>query len=394
MARALSYQITRTPDGGYRVYLGGNQYVQRKTKLAIQHVISEHKMTYRNRGRDLAEVPSALVAELHALHCQCEEAGTTLRAAVDHWVPIHRARAKSVPLVDVIDDFVRDCRKAGLARSTVNERKHRLSIWLSSQEEVDITLVEAARPELIRGFLEEEAARTSHASARNVWAVISAFCTWSAKRDLLANNPCIKVEKPTPEDRPVKTLSPTEAEALLKLGVQHYDREVLSYLVLSLFSGLRPHEFVTEQRDGTWACLTWEAIGKKFIAKDRRLGKTRKARQIPINTTLRVWLEFITQREGKRPSGPAVSGYSFYQKFRRWKRVHYPDRLPPIENDILRHSYGTYRVIALQEVGKVALELGNSEATIRQHYLHGDRTENESEGFWALLPDSILESSN
>jgi integrase len=151
--------------------------------------------------------------------------------------------------------------------------------------------VNAAPPELIRDFLEEESERTSYSSARNVWAVISAFCTWARKRDLLADNPCVKVEKPKPEDRPVTTLSPKEVSSLLKLVVEHYDREVLTYTLLSLFGGLRPHEFVTEQRDGTWVHLAWAAIGKTYIAMDRRLGKTRKARQIPINDTLKEWLQ-------------------------------------------------------------------------------------------------------
>ena len=78
MAKKLRYKITDTPDGGYRVYLGRNQYVQRATKLAIQKVIREHKMTLANRGRKLAAVPSDLVAGLMALHYRCEAAGTTV----------------------------------------------------------------------------------------------------------------------------------------------------------------------------------------------------------------------------------------------------------------------------------------------------------------------------
>lgn len=103
MAKKLSYQITRTPDDGYRVYLGGNQYVQRATNLAIQKVIREHKMTLANRGRKLAAVPSDLVAALMTLHHRCEAAGTTVADAVDFWLPYYAKKIASIPMSDAID---------------------------------------------------------------------------------------------------------------------------------------------------------------------------------------------------------------------------------------------------------------------------------------------------
>jgi hypothetical protein len=84
-----------TPDG---VYLGGNQYVQRATNLAIQKVICEHKMTLENRRRKLAAVPSDLVAGLMTLHCRCEAAGATMPDVVDFWLPYCAKKIASIPL--------------------------------------------------------------------------------------------------------------------------------------------------------------------------------------------------------------------------------------------------------------------------------------------------------
>ena len=126
--------------------------------------------------------------------------------------------------------------------------------------------------------------------------------------------------------------------------------------------------------------------------KEKRLGKIKRARQVPINETLAAWIDFIRDREGETLSGPVVDGYAFYQRFRRWKRAYYPTSLPPIEDDILRHLYGTFRVLEVGEVGKVALEMGNSEAMIRQHYLNGERTETEATQFWNLTPVIVLET--
>jgi len=391
MAKSLSYSVSRTPDGGYRVYLGGNKYVQKKTRLGINAVIQDHKMARISRGKELADAPPGLVAKLLALHYRCETAGTSVADAVDFWIPHYAAKTASVPLADAIDMFIANCRAQGLARATVNERVHRLGLWLGAQPEPEVTVFEAAEVKLVRGFIADESGRTTPASARNVWAVISAFGTWAKNHDLLDANPCATVTKPDPGEREVVTMSPAEVAELLQLAITHYDREILSYLVISLFAGLRPHEFVTElPHSGGWVMLAWKAVmDRKKLTKEKRLGKIKKARQVTVNKTLAAWIDFIRKQEGGTLTGPVIGSYGFYQKFRRWKRSHYPDHLPPIEDDILRHSFGTYRVLELGEVGKVALEMGNSESMVRQHYLNGEHTEEESTEFWKLSPEIV-----
>lgn len=312
--------------------------------------------------------------------------------AVEYWLPNYKAKAASIPLTDAVTKFLDYCQTENKARATIRERVHRLGLWLRAQPEPEVTVFEASEVSLLRGFLSDESERTSPSSARNVWAVISAFGTWAKNRDLLQLNPCSVIEKPDPGERPVKVMLPEEVIELLKIAVKNYDREILSYLVISLFAGLRPHEFVTEQTGNLgWITLNWEAIlNRKKLVKEKRLGKTKKGRQVPVSLTLAAWIEYIRNREETKLSGPVIRGYSFYQNFRRWKRAHYPEHLPAIEDDILRHSYGTYRVLQLGEIGKVALEMGNSESTVRQYYLNGERTEEDSVEFWRLTPQAVF----
>lgn len=129
------------------------------------------------------------------------------------------------------------------------------------------------------------------------------------------------------------------------------NREILSYLVLSLFGGLRPYEFVTEDRDGVWHHLEWKAIGKDIV-KGATLGKTQLARRVPVGTTLQQWIEFIRKKEAGNIQGRVVGGFAFYQRLRKWKRAFLPENIV-VEHDVLRHCYGTYRAVLLGEVGKV-----------------------------------------
>jgi site-specific recombinase XerC len=385
--RRLNYKIQEF-ESGYRVYVGNGRYRKSATKLGAEKIVMELKLARATRGRELAEVPAPLLSEFIKQNDRCLDAGTTLEEAVDHWLPLFQARSKSLPLSDAVDEYLAEA-KGRLKPPTLRDKKQRLKSWVNAQAEETTTVVDACDVEMLRGFLDDEKERTSDRNHRNIWLVISAFCSWCVRRHYLAENPCSRIETYTRGSHDeIAVFSPQQVSKLLKLAVQNYDREVLSYLVLSLFGGLRPHEFITQDKGGVWHQLDWQAVGKDIV-KGARLGKTRKARRVPVGPTLQEWIQFIDDREEGRLSGPVVSNYSFYQRFRRWKRAYVPASIV-IEKDVLRHTYGTYRVVSLGEVGKVAVEMGNSEATVRNHYLNGERSTVEADEFWSLAPEVVV----
>lgn len=389
--KELQYNI-RDFGNGYRVYVGNGRYRKAATKLAAENIVAEHQLAQKIRGQEMAKISAPLLAELLKQYERCTEAGTTLEEAVDHWVPLFKARTKSLPLVDAVNEYLEEA-KGRLKPPTLRDKKQRLTTWVNAQPAKDTTVVDACDVEILRGFLDDERERTSDRNHRNIWLVISAFCSWCLRRNYITENPCCRVETYTRGSHDeIAVFLPKQASALLKIAVENYDREVLSYLVLSLFGGLRPHEFITQDKSGVWHQLDWQAIGKDIV-KGTRLGKTRRARRVPVGPTLLKWIQFIRKKEGGKLTGPVVLNYSFYQRFRRWKRAFVPDSIV-IEKDVLRHSYGTYRVVKLGEVGKVAVEMGNSEATVRSHYLNGERSTREANQFWALTPESLKKATN
>ncbi len=319
---------------------------------------------------------------------RCKMIGTTLEEAVDHWLPLHQAKSKSFPLSQAVDDYLKEA-KGRLKPPTLRDKNQRLKAWCSAQAEDDISVVDACDVEMLRGFLDDERERTSDRNHRNAWSVISAFCSWCVRRHFLAENPCRRIETYTRGSHDeIAVFLPKQASSLLKIAVENYNKEVLSYLVLSLFGGLRPHEYITQDKTGAWHHLDWQAVGIDIV-KGAKLGKTRKARRVPVGETLQKWLEFIRDKEGSNLSGSVISNYAFYQRLRRWKRTFVPDSIV-IEKDVLRHTYGTYRVVILAEVGRVAIEMGNSETTVRSHYLNGERSTVEATKFWSLTPEVVM----
>lgn len=389
--KELKYDI-REFKGGYRVYVGNGKYRKAKTRAALEKIVSELKMAIAIRGKELAQLPATVLAEIVKQHNRCEEVGTSLEEATNHWLPIFKAKTKSLPLRDAVDEYLADA-KSRLKPPTLRDKRQRLNAWVDAKVNADLKVIEACKKKAIQDYLNTERENTSDRNHKNIWAVISAFCTWCVRQDFLVENPCANIEKYTRgSNDEISVFLPKQVSSLLKIAMENYDREVLGYLVLSLFAGLRPHEFITQDKVGVWHHLEWKAIGRNVgteVVKGRKLGKTNRARRIPVGTALSAWLHYICDRESGKLSGPVVSDYAFYQRFRRWKRAHVPETLV-IEKDVLRHSFGTYRVIELKSISEVALEMGNSEGTIRSHYLNGERSVKEAKKFWNLTPVEVM----
>jgi hypothetical protein len=56
-----------------------------------------------------------------------------------------------------------------------------------------------------------------------------------------------------------------------------------------------------------------------------------------------------------------------------------------LTHDVMRHTFISMTVGAFRSVGDAALQVGNSEAVIRKHYLDLKSVE-EADAFWAIAP--------
>jgi len=140
---------------------------------------------------------------------------------------------------------------------------------------------------------------------------------------------------------------PEEFERLLLAAPAN----VLPYLAIGGFAGLRGAEL---------SRLDWNAVDMKRRMIQLRAGqaKTASRRIVPMSDNLVAWLSLV-DREGKVLQQKAL-----------------PRRAPILAkslgmtwpNNVLRHSFISYRVAQIQDVNQVALEAGNSPNIIFKHY--------------------------
>ena len=93
------------------------------------------------------------------------------------------------------------------------------------------------------------------------------------------------------------------------------------------------------------------------------VSKTQTPRIVPWNDSIKSLIRLDHIRTDEDRLCPATYPIT-HRETRRLREEH------GIEwgNDILRHSYGTYRMAILRDHGKVATEMGNSGDIVKRHY--------------------------
>jgi hypothetical protein len=103
--------------------------------------------------------------------------------------------------------------------------------------------------------------------------------------------------------------------------------------------------------------------------------KTASRRVVPITGNLAAWLEPIKR------TGKVVSSKNLHvdvSALARALKIDWP-------NNVLRHSFISYRIAIVQSADQVALEAGNSPSIIFKHYRELT-TEEQAEKWFGILP--------
>jgi integrase/nucleotide-binding universal stress UspA family protein len=214
---------------------------------------------------------------------------------------------------------------------------------------------------------------------RNVMAKLSQFLNFCVRQKWIASNPASEVPKVKVAQGDVETLSVQEARELLRSAeASEHARNVVPYLAVSLFGGLRPFE--AQQ-------LRFEQIDftGKQIEVLKETSKTRETRFVHIEPALVQWLKPFREKRG------LIVGESsnFGEALREVKRqagfgsgANGTRRWP---KDVLRHSYGTYWLKVHNDRPHLAELMGNSLAIIKRHYRRAV-PKHAAQSFWQIRP--------
>lgn len=295
----------------------------------------------------------------------------SLKTAAEFFMSHNYPAGSRVSTETAVDLFVQSRVNKNLRAVTVADYKAKLSLFV--RDMTDKPLCQLTTP-IIENWLHE---RSMTVGSRKAYLrALSAFFQWAVqKKKLVAENPARSIEIPREDRNAVTYLTVPDAEKLLGSTVETRP-ELLPYIALGMFAGLRPSELHGEKTDHPpldWSKIDFE---RKIITVDARQTKTRDGRRVEMSNNLVNWL--LPYRQD---SGPI-----FYTRTALAAVVEKAGI--PFPKDVLRHTCGTYMYASRQHEGQVAVMLGDTIKTVKRHYVNPMVDKADADKFWALAPSS------
>jgi hypothetical protein len=236
----------------------------------------------------------------------------------------------------------------------------------------EITTLEVER------FLKSARARDGVAKAspktwNNYRADLHLFFAWCAQKERrwLTFNPATDVLRLRVESVHIEVLSVERVRALLDYVAAFMAGKYVWYFALALFAGIRPSGELVKLA----AHKELVDFRNRVIRISGAISKTGRARQIKLRPNLYEWL--IRYPSEIVPVNASHELTEIRQRFR-------------LSRDVLRHTFCSAHVMAFGSFAEAALESGNSESIIRNHYLNVMPKE-EAQAFWSIAPSETLE---
>jgi integrase len=203
----------------------------------------------------------------------------------------------------------------------------------------------------------------------NYARVIGSVFTLAAKRGFIPVSPLAGLDRPKITRKAPAILTPTQFENLLTASAL----ELRPLLVLQGFCGLRRAEALRL----CWRHLHLDTAGA-YVELPAEVTKTNRRRSHEIPACAVAWLRPLA---GLPAASLAITDTVYNDRLRdaataagiTW------------EENLLRHSFGTYRLSVTKNAATVAEEMGNSPSVVRTHY-QNITSPAQAAAWWKVVP--------
>lgn len=272
-------------------------------------------------------------------------ASVSLITAARAYLAAHPQMLEAQPLSEVIAQFLADKAAANIRPRSMQNLRAQVNHLADVGAD---TAAEITPPHLRRWLDERSVTGWTRDGYRRSW---SNFFEWCIRNGHAASNPAKAITAITSSQRdPSKhILAPAQAAALIR-AARETDSDLLPYLALKLFAGLRTSE--AQQ-------ITWDCITPGYIRVSPEVAKMRRQRLIPIREACRTLLG--------TPGKGRVCPFADSAMQRHLNKLHQTAEVPQHHN-AMRDSWITYRIAETGDVPTTAQEAGNSASVTLQSY--------------------------
>jgi len=356
--------MVRVPERLQKIEAAKKKFFRRESVAkAYAERIARQLGDYHAQALGLSDRQKLEASECYRL---LEGQNASLLEAVHHYLHYREHAKRSVPLGELFQEFLAIKQQDNASRRYMADLRSKVGRFVASQETkltCDVTAADVER--WIRSLDIGSVSRESY--RRN----LSTFLEFGRRRGYSRANPAADIRMRRRPEGEVTILSPDEVQMLLSKSAP----EIVPYVTICAFAGLRPSEAAALD----WADIHLDAMQIEVRA---RHSKTRRYRLVPIQPNLAEWLTRFR-----------VYGGTVYYSRRKFREAYKAAGMPEWKMDILRHSYGTYRLPILKSADALALEMGNSPDVIFRHYRR-PVSEVSALAYFAITPGTQPQSAS
>jgi integrase len=366
--RSTRLALTKTKVNGQRYFMvttpklgGGRNRRFFKDKAEAETYLSFAKVQQENYGTAALSISDALRVE--AIECteMLHPFGATLRDAARFYAAHLKQVTGSRKVREVVADLLAARTLDGMSPRYLRDLRERLGRFALSFGDEMIAAVQASQiDQWLRGL--GVGAVTRNTIRRRV-AVLFSF---ARRRGYVKENPVADVERAKERETEIEILSVSQVARLLECA----SSDMLPFWAIGAFAGLRRAEVER---------LTWNEIDfdSGVIEVKASKSKTATRRLVRVQPNLRAWLAPYRTRTG-RVCPVNLLRKIYDDRERAGLRAGWPQ-------NALRHSFGSYHLARFNDTAKLALEMGNSPATIFRHYRQLVKPK-DAERYWKIMP--------
>lgn len=310
--------------------------------------------------RSLSAVVEQLEDSVHRLG-----GWTHLTRAVEAYIKAGHGRVDARALKEAVPDFLLSHEKRSASIYVAGLRKE---LEAAARTYGDVSVCDLDEP-LLKAWINrpnEDGAEPGARYYNNRLATWKTFLNWARTQNLVLRtepHPAELIKPRRLEDKAPEIWTPEQASKALRV-VQEHAPQCLPYLVIGCWLGLRPFEM----RRLRWDAWDWE---RGYVDVGARVAlKVMRQRFVPIPDNARQLLHGL--HDDPR------WGVKFRRKAKACTRVKDQQHLATVlrehgviqdwPQDVMRHSYISYRLAQGHGRGQVAEWAGNSESEIRKSY--------------------------
>jgi integrase len=358
------------------------------TRKEAEARVAEARRARARHGERAAALSAGEMAEVIVALDRLETVGASLAEAVEFYLRHAAIVRERVRVPVLVERFVGS--RAEAARSERYVRQLRVSLGALARA---FPLMEAAElgREQVLAWLRSGgwAAKTRN----NYLGDVRAMFAWALREGLAARNPCEGIALAALSKEEISVLDVDGARALLEAA--RGNAEMMTYLVLAMFCGIRPAEI---ERLDTSAINLEE--GTVIVLAET--AKTRARRVVDLADNAVAWLRTVEVPVGRLCVGRWAERWRAFRRGCGWQvgrdetgehslafraAMEVPITRGRWPADVLRHTYASMHYAQHQDEGLLKAQMGHWERadTLHRHY-RALTTRAEAAAFWALRP--------